>query len=113
MLKPAVCIIIGINSLLMKLTGDAKTNYNTLIENANIVQTIKFIFIDTIDVFKKIEYDNWYKAVVKNNQGIWIGNGITGQYTLKISKITRELQEDVEEGFGYIVKEVYLFLLNS
>ena len=102
--KPAVCIIIGINSLLMKLTGDAKTNYNTLIENANIVQTIKFIFIDTIDVFKKIEYDNWYKGVAKNSEGIWLGNGIANQYTLKISRITKELQDDIPNGFGYVVK---------
>lgn len=102
--KPVVCVIIGIESLLMKLPADTKLLFNSLVELGNTIQTIKFIFIDTIDIFKKIEYDNWYKAVVKNNQGIWIGNGITGQYTLKISKITRELQEDVEEGFGYIVK---------
>ena len=70
----------------------------------NITQTIKFVFIDTIDVFKKIEYDNWYKGVSKNSQGIWLGNGISNQYTLKIARITRELQDDIEEGFGYIVK---------
>ena len=69
-----------------------------------MIETIKFIFIDTIDKFKKIEYDNWYKAINKNNQGIWIGNGIADQYTLKLSKITRDLQEDVEKGFGYVVR---------
>ena len=88
----------------MKLTGDAKTNYNTLIENANIVQTIKFIFIDTIDVFKKIEYDNWYKTIAKNNQGIWLGNGVSEQYAIKITRLSRELQAEIPIGFGYIIK---------
>ena len=37
-------------------------------------------------------------------QGIWIGNGIANQYTLKIAKVTRELQDDIDRGFGYIVK---------
>lgn len=69
-----------------------------------LTQTIKFIFIDSIDIFKKIEYDNWYKAIVKNNQAIWIGNGISEQYTIKLTKITRELQQELEPGFGYIVK---------
>ena len=102
--KPVVCIILGVQLLLMKVTPDVKLKYNSLIENANLTQTIKFIFIDTIDIFKKIEYDNWYKAIIKNNQGIWIGNGITEQYTLKLSKITRELQQEIEPGFGYIIK---------
>ena len=102
--KPVVCIVVGVDNLLMKLDANAKNSYTQLIDTANIVQTIKFIFIDTIDIFKKIEYDNWYKAIVKNNQGIWIGNGISEQYTIKLSKITRELQEDIDDGFGYVIK---------
>ena len=102
--KPVVCIIVGLDAFLLKLSPEAKNKYNTLIEIANMIQTIKFIFFDTIDIFKKIEYDNWYKAIVKNNQGLWIGNGISEQYTLKISKITRELQADLETGFGYVVR---------
>ena len=102
--KPVVCIILGIDSLLLKLSPDAKNKYNMLVETANMIQTIKFIFFDTIDIFKKIEYDNWYKGIAKNNQGIWLGNGISEQYTLKISKITRELQQELEVGFGYVVK---------
>lgn len=102
--KPLVCIIIGIESMLMKVGTETKIKYNNLIETAALTQTIKFIFIDSIDIFKKIEYDNWYKAIVKNNQGIWIGSGIAEQYTLKISKITRELQQEVDPGFGYVVK---------
>ena len=57
-----------------------------------------------IDIFKKLEYDNWYKAIVKNNQGIWIGNGVSDQYTIKIAKMTRELQEELSLGFGYVIR---------
>jgi len=101
--KPVVCIIVGIESLLLKVTPDVKNKFYNLIETSNLIQTIKFILVDSIDIFKKMEYDIWYKAV-KNNQGIWIGNGISDQYTIKISKITRELQAELEPGFGYIVK---------
>ena len=88
----------------MKLSLESKNIYSTLIENDALTHTIKFIFVDTIDIFKKMEYDTWYKAIIKNNQGIWFGNGISDQYTLKITKITRELQQELEPGFGYIVK---------
>ena len=103
-IKPVVCIIIGIENLLMKVSTDVKIKYNTIVDNAALTQTIKFIFVDTIDIFKKIEYDSWYKAIVKNNQGIWLGNGIADQYTIKLSKITRELQQELEPGFGYVIK---------
>ena len=103
-IKPVICIVVGLDSLLMKVSADVKLKFNTLVEADSLTQTIKFIFIDTIDIFKKLEYDSWYKAIVKNNQGIWIGNGISEQYTLKVSKITRELQQELEPGFGYIVK---------
>ena len=101
---PCVCIILGLDSLLLKLSNEAKTMFRELMEIDTTVQTIKFIFFDSIDLIKKMEYDNWYKAIVKSNQGIWLGNGIADQYTIKISKITRELQIDIPNGFGYIVK---------
>ena len=103
-IKPVICIIIGVDNLLMKLNPEAKNKYTALVESNALTQTIKFIFVDTIDVFKKMEYDIWYKAIIKSNQGIWIGNGISEQYTLKITKITRELQQELEPGFGYILK---------
>lgn len=103
-IKPVVCIVIGPESLLLKVSQEVKLKYSNIMEMDNFTQTIKFIFIDSIDIFKKIEYDNWYKAIVKNNQGIWIGNGITEQYTIKLTKITRELQQDLEPGFGYIIR---------
>ncbi len=102
--KPVVCIIVGVSSLLLKLNDEMKKKYNSLIEKNNAMQIIKFVFIDTIDVFKKMEYDEWYRSVMKNNNGIWIGNGISNQYTLKLAKITREMQSDIPLGFGYIVK---------
>lgn len=102
--KPVICIVVGVENLLMKLSPEAKIKYDSMIQNDVLTQTIRFIFIDSIDIFKKIEYDNWYKAIVKSNQGIWLGNGITEQYTIKTSKITRELQQELEPGFGYVVK---------
>ena len=102
--KPVVCIIVGLNSMLMKLGIEAKNKYDELIRVDNIVQTVKFIFVDSIDLLKKLEYDIWYKDIVKSNQGIWIGNGIAEQYTIKLSKVSRELQQEVEKGFGYVIK---------
>lgn len=102
--KPLICIIVGIESLLLKLSDEVKKTFESLVKMGSSTQTIKFVLIDSVDVFKKIEYDTWYKEVSKNNQGIWLGNGIADQFTIKINKFTRELQEDIDIGFGYVVK---------
>ena len=102
--KSIVCIIIGIDSLLSKISKDTKNNFDKLTEIGKALQTIKFVFIDTIDAFKKIEYDNWYRNTVNTSQGIWIGNGISNQFALKITRFTGEIQADIEKGFGYVVK---------
>ena len=56
------------------------------------------------DKIKSIEYEMWYKSAVSNNYGIWIGNGITEQFTMKLSKTPKYLYNDIPENFGYIIK---------
>jgi len=102
--KPGILMIIGIEELLNKLNDDNKKKYEEVMKFTESIQTLKIILVDTVDIFKKIEYDNWYKMVAKNSQGIWLGNGIAEQYALKITKVTRELQQDVPKTFGYIIR---------
>ena len=60
--------------------------------------------MDSLDGLKKQEYENWYKAIVTTNRGIWLGNGIADQFTLKLAKTPRVLRELIPEDFGYSVK---------
>ena len=38
-------------------------------------------------------------------EGIWIGNGIGNQFTLKVTTNSRILRQEVDPGFGYIIKK--------
>lgn len=108
--KPAVCIMIGVDSLVNRLSETAKKEYADIIKYGEAVQTLKFIFIDSIDIFKKIEYNDWCKVVIKTNQGIWLGNGIRDQYTLKLSRLTRSMQQELGKDFGYVIKKGNAYL---
>jgi S-DNA-T family DNA segregation ATPase FtsK/SpoIIIE len=63
-----------------------------------------YIFIDNVDKIKKLEYDNWYRSIVNTSQGIWLGNGIADQFSLKLVKIGKELYYEIGKNFGYVVK---------
>ncbi len=100
-----VVIFIGLNSLFQKLTPVEKGNITMMIQNSQSLGTIKFLVADTIDSIKTISYEGWYKASADMSEGIWIGNGIANQFTLKVSTNARVLRAEIESNFGYVIKK--------
>ena len=74
--------------------------------------TFDFVFVDQVDNFKKIEYDKWYKVVVDNNYGIWVGNGIADQTVLKTNIGFKKTNNEVLEGYGLIIRNTKTYLVN-
>ena len=69
-----------------------------------IMQIINFIVIDSIDAFKKIEFEAWFKEVNDPEHAIWIGEGIANQFSIKLLKSSdRSLQTPIKNDFGYQV----------
>ena len=103
--EEVVCIIIGLNSLFQKMSSIEKGNFTTLIQNAAGLGTLKFIVVETIDSIKTISYEVWYKTNIDLSAGIWIGNGIANQFTLKVTTAARVLRAEIESNFGYVIKK--------
>lgn len=98
-----VYIIFGISNLISRISEDNKTNFYNALSSSKEYGKDKFIIIDTTDKLKDFNYDDWYKSAVDDSQGVWIGNGISDQYTFKLLTTPRELREEIDEGFGYVV----------
>ena len=102
--KKIYCIIIGIESFKTRLNDENKTKFAELFTNGKDLGIVNFIIVDSIDNIKKIEIESWYKNCVNNNFGIWIGNGINDQFSLKISQKIEEMKEDVPNNFCFVIK---------
>ena len=100
-----ICVIIGVNATLNKLSSIEKGKFTKLIEDSKETELIKYIFIDTVDVFKNIAFEAWYKPNADLSDAIWIGNGISNQFTIKVTTAARILRTELPPGFGYIVKK--------
>ena len=100
-----IVTIIGPHLLLNKMTPEDKTKLTTMLEEAIKLQSIKFIIVDTIDNIKQLAYEKWFKTGVSLSDGIWLGNGISNQFTLKVTTSSRVLREEVQEDFGYIISK--------
>ena len=104
------CLLFGLNSLLNKL-GTNKTTFTELIQTGANLGNIKFIIIDTIDGIKTLSFEAWFKSNVDLSEGIWLGNGISNQFTLKVTTNSRLLRAELEPGFGYIIRKGKAFVI--
>ena len=103
--KTTVCFIINLNALLNKLGSTDKGKLTSIIDKARQNGNIKFMIVDTIDMIKNITFEPWYKNSIDLSEGIWLGNGIGNQFTLKVTTASRVLRAEVDPGFGYIIRK--------
>ena len=100
-----VCIITGIGSLLSKLDSTKKTEFTTQLDIALKTDNFKLVIADNIDSIKSLGYENWYKSSTDLSEGVWIGNGISNQFTFKITTNSRVLRQELEPNFGYVIQK--------
>ena len=98
-----ICMILNMNSILNKLDITNKGKITALLDEVKSKNNVKFIIVDTIDNIKTINYESWFKNNVSLSEGIWLGNGIANQFTLKVTTSSRILRAEVEANFGYVI----------
>ena len=101
--KTTICLMMNINAMLGKISPTEKSELTNMIAECKNNENLKIIIVDTIDAIKSINFEAWYKGNVDLAEGIWIGNGIGNQFTLKVTTNARVLRADVAPGFGYII----------
>ena len=103
--EEVVCMLVGLNSLFQKMSAIEKGNLTMAIQNSSGLGTVRFVVVETIDHIKSISYEAWYKASIDLSAGIWIGNGIANQFTLKVTTNARTLRAEIDPKFGYVIKK--------
>lgn len=102
--KRIMFIINGIDDFKNKLSIENQGKMSDFFTKAKDLEIINFILIDSIDKIKNIEYESWFKNSTNQSDGIWIGDGIDDQFTLKVSVRTDEVRESVSDDFCFVLK---------
>ena len=109
------CVIFGLSKFLQSLSVDMKNNIKIMFDKLQSNYNVKFfVFDNNIDI-ANYSHENWYKKQV-NGSGIWVGDGVTDQYSFAITKRTKDLFIDVNSEFGYVInrgKATLVKLLND
>ena len=103
--KLIVCFMYNVNSLINKFDPVDKPKFTEVINSCKAKGNVRIIIIDKLDSIKALAYEPWYKSNIDLAEGIWLGNGIGEQFTLKVTTNSRLLRTEVEPGFGYIIRK--------
>jgi hypothetical protein len=102
--KPTTVIFNEFTKILSRISETVKKRYFDALKNVTELNKFSFIYVDRIDNLKKLEYDEWYKKVIQNNYGIWIGNGVADQTLIKTNIGFKKTNNEISDGFGIIIK---------
>ena len=98
-----VCVIVGIDKFKNMLGSEFDGAFGGLVSMIKTMPKVHFIFIDTVDNLKKCEFDAWYKDAISSTRCMWLGNGISTQYTFKSTLSSRVLSAKIDKNFGYFI----------
>ena len=101
--KTSVFMLFGIDSLKNSLDTEGQNKLKELLLSLKTNQHVKAIIADSVSRIKSFEYDDFYRTNVQPIYGIWVGSGITDQFTIKSSTYTKETRSQIDNDFGYNV----------
>lgn len=109
--ETVIYIIPSLKALLDQLSTDGKDKLQVLLEKGEVEYRVRFLILDEIQAAASYTASPWYRKHVNSSNGIWLGNGFSSQYLLKVNQSSNELYQEIGEGFGYsIVKGKYTLL---
>ena len=102
--KINMIVINGFETLKSALsTGDAN-RLKQLMLDIKSNNNMRVIIADSVSKIKTIEYEDFYRTNVQAINAIWVGSGITEQFTIKSSTYNKETRAQIPNDFGYNVK---------
>ena len=101
--KINIFIIFGLDTFKNSLSMENQIKLKKILQQIKTTPHIRVIIADAVSKIKTFEYDDFYRENVQPINGIWIGSGITEQFTIKSSTYTRETRAQIESDFGYNV----------
>lgn len=97
-------VIVGFNRFMERLSEDGRDKMKVLLERGEATYKLRFILVDTASHFSNYSYENWYKRHISGADGLWIGDGVTDQYLLKVNKLSSDLYQEMGAEYGYVFR---------
>lgn len=98
-----IIVIVGCKRLFEQLSADGKEKLGLVFLKSEANYKQHFIIVDSSSDFNSYRYDEWYKKQINGADGIYIGDGVTDQYVVKVTKLTRDMYEEIGSSYAWVV----------
>ena len=109
--KNTTIIFADFSKVMSKIDESIKKRFFEAIKSVKDTCQFDFIIVDRVDKLKQLEYDDWYKKVVQNSYGIWIGSGVADQNLIKTNIGFKKNNNEISSQYGIVVKNMKVSLV--
>ena len=99
-----VFIINDLSSLREALNDEQSNKLSLALEKGTTRYNVFVVISDISSMISTYNFEKWFVSNSLSNNGVWVGSGINEQYNLKLTKTSRELNDELSEEYGYLVK---------
>ena len=100
-----IIVFNGFMDVREQLSDDAVDKIKIVLDKNAPEYNFTFIMCDDINNAKKYSREVWFKHYINGNKGVYVGNGITGQYVLNVLSNDQSLKQSIDREFGYLVRD--------
>ena len=101
--KTYVYIVFGVEAFIRGFDADTARKLKALFTATRNHKNVRIVFADSITKIKMFEYEDFFRNCVQPIYAIWVGSGITDQFTIKSSTYNKETRAQIPNDFGYNV----------
>lgn len=99
------CILSSYGDVMSQLSDDPKDKLSAVLENCTTLMGLSFVVADGSSSASTIVYETWGKRHLSAANGIWLGDGVSDQYTLKPANLKSDAYRSIGSGFGYVIRK--------
>ena len=94
-------IIVGTEKL---STMNNRNALNKVMEKIIPLENANVIIADSNYQLRKLSTELWYSSNIRGDQGIWIGNGVVDQTSIRLTGSNRSYNEKIDNRFAWKIK---------
>ena len=99
--KNNVFVFFGLDIIKSSANLENQNKLKNILQELKNTPHIKVIFADAVSKIKNLEYDDYYRDNTNPINAIWVGSGVTEQFTIKSSTYNKQTRSQIPNDFGY------------
>jgi len=96
-------VLVSLKSLYLSLGDDVKDAFLGYIKDGKIRNLAGMIISGEPSRFSQFNYEGWFKELVSHSNGVWLGEGVNSQSTLKVIGIIPSSSASLSKNYTWFI----------